>query len=751
MHKPNRLILIEDQIHLVNGKYGFDKDLKPSPINELGWKVFDKIGLRNSALSPLSLYEAFGMLINGAKDSSDTQKELLDLLSMDTVKDVNDALSGSHQKIERDMTDDVTFSSANLLLANKGNDEADPVIESYRKVIEDIYKGDVWARDIQEESDSIIMAVRDFVRDNTEGLINHYNPLISEDTEACLYDVLYFKGKWQYPFDSIDVEKRDFTDSEGEVHRVDMMGGMKYNSIRYYEDERFRGFEFPYNPKNGEDSDFVMYFILPSDDGLNVRKQWMSEDVRYREQFIEKISNMDYLEGFRYMIPKYRIQNDHDLREILETLGVDKLFSEQSELDGILSTRPVIISDILQKTDLTVDEEGTEAAAVTEMISITSNPSMSFDQFARMVCDIPFIYILRHKGSGINLFVGLVDSPKKGIHFTHNSGKVPFYHPTKGWCIDDEYGCNEFEAQEECRRVGIPYYITGEQIPKRRLLLRTKVVGMDFISGIEEVLSKIGVGDYIHLMLEPDNRYDRNAIAVMFRGDKIGYIPRGQNEVLANLMNQDVELDCKVFSVGESRLIVSIYMVSQLEYCVTRHFSEYWEMFGNHTIRIDSRPISRNDFCFRDIGKNYVSVEMKRTLYYDELWNLSWGHLARVMEDKWNCFLENDILYICRSWTGFCIYRLHLDEDKGYTLDIDTEEHTYKGDTQEEIELVNALIDGWLEDVYLPADLLYLGITGNVRYLERGPSYGWTVEPNGDVVIGEGLNPPVEKIVTREE
>jgi len=56
-----------------------------------------------------------------------------------------------------------------------------------------------------------------------------------------------------------------------------------------------------------------------------------------------------------------------------------------------------------------------------------------------------------------------------------------------------------------------------------------------------------------------------------------------------------------------------------------------------------------------------------------------------------------------------------------------------------------------LEDVYLPADLSYLGITGNVRYLEGGPSYGWTVEPNGDVVIGEGLKPPVEKIVTREE
>jgi len=94
---------------------------------------------------------------------------------------------------------------------------------------------------------------------------------------------------------------------------------------------------------------------------------------------------------------------------------------------------------------------------------------------------------------------------------------------------------------------------------REALLLRTRVVGTEFEHNAEKLIRSMKEGDHPILIRESDNPYDENAIAVTRRGRKIGYVPRQHNTILANLMDQEVILVCKVEKISGSDLYVSIW------------------------------------------------------------------------------------------------------------------------------------------------------------------------------------------------
>ena len=81
-------------------------------------------------------------------------------------------------------------------------------------------------------------------------------------------------------------------------------------------------------------------------------------------------------------------------------------------------------------------------------------------------------------------------------------------------------------------------------------LIKLNVVGLDYIDNIDEIFSKIRVGDRLELIREASNEYDKHAILVNYHGEKIGYVPRKDNYVLSKLMDGGKHLYGVVDSFG---------------------------------------------------------------------------------------------------------------------------------------------------------------------------------------------------------
>ncbi len=109
---------------------------------------------------------------------------------------------------------------------------------------------------------------------------------------------------------------------------------------------------------------------------------------------------------------------------------------------------------------------------------------------------------------------------------------------------------------------------TGRGHPSRRvLLLRTNVAGIQYYSGLFLVdAGHIVEGHRLILRREPDNPYDWRAIEVFTeRGEKVGYIPRDRNEVLASIMDHGIPVYAVVYAVKKNNipwdtLHVKVYM-----------------------------------------------------------------------------------------------------------------------------------------------------------------------------------------------
>lgn len=89
-----------------------------------------------------------------------------------------------------------------------------------------------------------------------------------------------------------------------------------------------------------------------------------------------------------------------------------------------------------------------------------------------------------------------------------------------------------------------------EPFLKDIFLIKVHVAGLDYIDNIDEIFSKIEVGDKLGLFREVTNEYDKHAILVKYHGEKIGYVPRKDNYVLSKLMDGGKQLYGVVDSIG---------------------------------------------------------------------------------------------------------------------------------------------------------------------------------------------------------
>jgi serpin B len=212
-----------------------------------------------------------------------------------------------------------------------------------------------------------------------------------------LINAIYFKGICKYEFKKEDTGDGAFYLKNGSAVNVPVM--KQVTDLRFVANDIFSMVELPYGqgnysmlvllPNNANSTDDVVEALTP--------ENW---DVWINGLTVTKVD---------LRLPKFTYEYKNVLNDELMSLGMEVAFTDQADFSGINGTGDLFISKVLHKSFVEVNEEGTEAAAVTSVeIDVTSFPGPENTIFN---VDHPFLFAIREISTGTILFVGRVQNP----------------------------------------------------------------------------------------------------------------------------------------------------------------------------------------------------------------------------------------------------------------------------------------------------------------------------------------------------
>jgi len=346
--------------------------------------------LPNLFISPLSIAMALGMTYNGAAGTTaDAMRTTLELDSM-TLAEVNEA-NRSLIMLLRQLDAHVKFQIANSIWYDPRFDVEPPFLDATRTYF------DARVESLDFRAPSASQTINDWVKQQTQGLIPTIVPSpIPDDVLMYLINAIYFKGDWTQQFDKALTQPRPFHLADGTTVPVPTMAHEHPATIRSARTPSATVVDLPYGGQA-----FSMTIVLPQepatvDDliaGLTL------------DQWLAWTGSLDSL-GAELYLPKFRLENNLTLNATLEALGMGIAFTPSADFSRLAAG--AVITDVLHRTYVKVDEEGTEAAAAT---AVGVGPTCVCGP-EPIVVDRPFVFALRENLSGTILFVGVVRDPR---------------------------------------------------------------------------------------------------------------------------------------------------------------------------------------------------------------------------------------------------------------------------------------------------------------------------------------------------
>ena len=241
-----------------------------------------------------------------------------------------------------------------------------------------------------------------WVSEKTKDKINKIVDRIDGNSILFLINAIYFKGTWSKEFDKAKTTEDNFTPAVGGPKRVPMMS--QSGSYRYFENAGFQAVSLPYG--GGRAS---MYIFLPAKaGGLSALQKKLT--AANWESWMDEFQQSDG----DIKVPRFRLEYEATLNEALKALGMGAAFDQgRANFTGMIEPKGqnVYISQVKHKTFVDVNEEGTEAAAVTSTEMRTTSAMRPRQRF-NMVVDRPFFCAIRDNQTGTVLFMGSITDPR---------------------------------------------------------------------------------------------------------------------------------------------------------------------------------------------------------------------------------------------------------------------------------------------------------------------------------------------------
>jgi len=366
--------------------------------NSFGFKLFAQINgseqNKNLFISPFSISMAFGMLLNGANGSTlDSLEQVLGDAGM-LLNDINNAYKNVSSLLTT-LDTHVIFQNANSIWYRDGF----PVLPNFLTDNKNYFDAEVDSLDFSLPG--AVQTINNWVNTKTNGKIpTIIDGNIPSNIVMYLINAIYFKGTWKYKFNTSVTKDASFTCADGSIATCKLMS--HENTYAYYSDNSVQAIDLPYG-----DRSFSMTVILPSS-GISI-DQFASALTQAQWNII--ISKLDSAKIDLYL-PKFTLNFSKLLSDELKALGMGIAFDPlRANLTRISAMSGLYVSEVLHKTYVDVDEEGTEAAAVTiiGLPGAAMNPDQPVIKVMRI--DHPFIFAIREHQSGTILFIGKVVNP----------------------------------------------------------------------------------------------------------------------------------------------------------------------------------------------------------------------------------------------------------------------------------------------------------------------------------------------------
>jgi len=348
---------------------------------------------RNLFLSPFSISAALSMAYAGAEE--ETAAEMAATLGISLP---DERLHAAYRLLyERLVEVPSELAIANALWVDDGF----TLRPEYVRLLDEQHGAA--AREVQMRGDAAEQ-INAWTSEQTRGRIGQIvNRSALQDAALVLTNAIYFLGQWDQAFDPARTGEEPFTRADGSRVSAQLMH--QRGSFRYAAAPDFQVIELPY-----EDGALNMTILLPRDhDGLEA----MLGDLTIEE--LDAVLGRLARRDVHLYLPRFEMEHSLSLSDALIAMGMPTAFDEgRADFGGMAELPPsqrLFISDVLHKAFVSVDEEGTEAAAATAVIVGVTSDSVDPPQPVIFRADRPFLFLIRDAGTGSILFTGHVADP----------------------------------------------------------------------------------------------------------------------------------------------------------------------------------------------------------------------------------------------------------------------------------------------------------------------------------------------------
>ena len=341
----------------------------------------------NIFISPASISMALSMVYNGAEGSTQTAMQTtLDYqgLSLATINSSNKALISSLSNPDPK----VTLSIANGAWLKQGY----PITNGFLSTVKNDYMAKAESLNFNDPSGP--NTINSWVSKATDGKIPTIVNKIPSNAILYLTNAAYFKGQWHTVFDPSATQNYPFTTSTGSQVQTQLMSST--SNYNYYEDSTVQAIELPY----GKNQRLGMDVYLPT----NMASFLKTLSYNHLSSITSKLRQQQGT----ILLPKFTLNYSQNLNNTLKALGMAIAFDPYgaANFNGIANN--IHISDVEHKTYISVDEQGTTAAAATS-VGFATNAAVS-SGFTMQV-DKPFVFTIQDNSTKEILFVGVIQNP----------------------------------------------------------------------------------------------------------------------------------------------------------------------------------------------------------------------------------------------------------------------------------------------------------------------------------------------------
>ncbi|KAM6087038.1 serpin B12-like [Chlamydotis macqueenii] len=249
--------------------------------------------------------------------------------------------------------------------------------------------------------------INTWVESETQGKIKElFAPgVIDARALLVLVNVIYFKASWERKFEEQKTVQRDFKLNQNEKKPVQMMYQKGMFRLGYIEEMGAQVLELPYAQKS-----LSMIILLPGDmaDGSTSGLEQIESTMTYENLMLWASSEHMFETRVEVYLPRFKLEGTFNLNEVLQEMGMTDIFTEsKADLSAMSFAKSLVLSKVVHKTYVEVNEEGTVAAAGTGAAIVRRSLPLT----EVFMADHPFLFFIRHNPTNAILFFGKVCSP----------------------------------------------------------------------------------------------------------------------------------------------------------------------------------------------------------------------------------------------------------------------------------------------------------------------------------------------------